>query len=90
MNMMTVAKKVESLISELKFERENLGSRLDLGSTEVKKRWTESEEKWEELERKHQRLGHSVGKATIMLGKDLEQISGDLKQRYQQIHQGLN
>lgn len=88
--MMTITEKVESLVGALKIERDELNIQLDLDRVEVKDQWVLSEVKWQELERKHTRLGHSVGKSTIALGKDLEQLGSELKLSYQEIKQTLN
>lgn len=83
--MTTVAEKVESIVNELKVEREALSAKLNLEQSEVKDQWQEMEAKWQEVEAKQSKLGHSVGKSTIMLGKDLEQLSTELKAGYAKI-----
>lgn len=83
--MTTVAEKVESIVSELKVQREELASKLNLAETEVKDQWAEMEQKFQEVEVKHSKLAHSVGKSTIMLGKDLEQLTSELKEGYAKI-----
>lgn len=88
--MITIQTRAESLVEELKAQRDELQVKLDLGNAEVKSQWEDMEEKWLKMESKYTRLGHSAGKATIALGKDLEQIGSDLKDSYLQIVKSLH
>jgi len=80
--MTTVADKVESIVSELKVQREAISVKLNLEHSESKQQWQEMEAKWQQVEEKQTRFSHSVGKSTIALGKDLEQLSAELKAGY--------
>lgn len=80
--MSTVKEKVEAVVRELKTQRNEINTKLDLSKGEAKNQWEESETKWQKIEEKYSRLEHSFGKSTINLGKELEQLTSELKASY--------
>jgi len=83
--MSTVAERVESIVSDIKVQREELSGKLNLDQPGLNDKWSEIEAKWQEVEAKQTRFSHSVGKSTIALSKDLEQLSAEIKESYAKI-----
>lgn len=80
--MTTVAEKVESMVSDLKTQREDMIAKINMDQPSQKDKWSEIEAKWQQVEEKQTRFSYAVGKSTIALGKDLEQLSTEIKEGY--------
>ena len=85
--MATIAEKLESLVEELKAQRDELSVNLCLNDAETVSLWEYMEAKWQEMEAKYKRAGYSVGKSLLLLDKDLERIGGELRDSFALLNQ---
>ena len=66
--MTTVAEKVESIVSDLNTQREEVIAKINLEQPDLKSKWSEIEAKWQQIKEKQKKLSYSVGKSTLALG----------------------